>query len=340
MSRHHHERKENICLNCGAVLHGHFCHVCGQENNEPRENAWHIIRHFFEDVTHFDGKFFDSLRYVLTKPGFLAKEYTKGRRASYLNPIRMYLLYSAIFFLVTFSLLGKHEHTTPEVARFRDSLEQHNPGKRIGYSKVSIPGTDESVEYLNFGKVYPRDGARVFDSIQHSLPDTSARKLSGFDHFLYRNMARLSTVYHRDPNRFMEQLNEQFIHSLSKIFFISLPLFALLLWLMYLRQKQQYFVAHAVFAIHFYCVVFVFGILLQAINMIDVENSVVLSVLQILGMVVTVGMYVYLYAAMYQFYQQGWFKTAIKWLIQSVFFTAIFITLSLLFYINAMAHLN
>ena len=83
---------------------GHYCHNCGQENIEPKESIWHLVSHLFEDLTHFDGKFFTSLKDLILKPGFLSKEYMLGRRASYLNPIRMYLFTSAIFFLIFFSL--------------------------------------------------------------------------------------------------------------------------------------------------------------------------------------------------------------------------------------------
>ncbi len=100
------ERKEKNCLNCNASLHGRYCHICGQENLEPKETVWHLITHFFNDITHFDGKFFNTVKYLITKPGFLSKEYVVGRRASYLNPIRMYVFTSAIFFLVFFSLNG------------------------------------------------------------------------------------------------------------------------------------------------------------------------------------------------------------------------------------------
>src|SRR5258708_16144972 len=40
----------------------------------------------------------------MRKPGFLSAEYMAGRRATYLNPIRMYVFTSAIFFLIFFSL--------------------------------------------------------------------------------------------------------------------------------------------------------------------------------------------------------------------------------------------
>jgi len=97
---HAHERTEKICLNCGAHLQGRYCHVCGQENVVPKESLGQLIRHFFEDITHFDGKFFKTIKYLITKPGFLSQEYLAGRRARYLHPIRMYLFISFIFFLV------------------------------------------------------------------------------------------------------------------------------------------------------------------------------------------------------------------------------------------------
>src|ERR1035437_7465196 len=98
------QRKEKNCLNCGTQVIGNFYHDCGQENIEPKETVWHLVTHFFEDMTHFDGKFFTSLKDLMIKPGFLSKEYMIGRRVRYLNPIRMYLFTSAIFFLIFFSL--------------------------------------------------------------------------------------------------------------------------------------------------------------------------------------------------------------------------------------------
>ncbi|HRO42917.1 MAG TPA: DUF3667 domain-containing protein [Flavipsychrobacter sp.] len=101
---HQHERKEKICLNCNAGLIGRYCHSCGQENIEPKESVWHLFVHFFNDITHFDGKFFHSIKLLISKPGFLSEEYMKGRRADYLNPIRMYLFISFAFFFLQFSL--------------------------------------------------------------------------------------------------------------------------------------------------------------------------------------------------------------------------------------------
>ncbi|HXB92711.1 MAG TPA: DUF3667 domain-containing protein [Puia sp.] len=120
------ERKEKNCLNCQSTLYGRYCHVCGQENLEPKETVWHLVTHFFNDITHFDGKFFSTVKFLLKKPGFLSKEYMIGRRASYLNPIRMYVFTSAIFFIIMFSLRnGDHlvkVNETPEVKKGLSAL--------------------------------------------------------------------------------------------------------------------------------------------------------------------------------------------------------------------------
>jgi hypothetical protein len=103
------ERKEKDCLNCQTTVVGRYCHVCGQENLEPKETVWHLVQHFFNDITHFDGKFFSTVKFLLRKPGFLSAEYVAGRRASYLNPIRMYVFTSAIFFIILYSISKPEE---------------------------------------------------------------------------------------------------------------------------------------------------------------------------------------------------------------------------------------
>jgi hypothetical protein len=85
-------------------VQGRFCQVCGQENIVPKQGFWSLTRHFIYDIFHFDGKFFDTLRLLFFKPGTISKEYVLGKRMRYLDPIRMYLFTSAVFFLVFFSV--------------------------------------------------------------------------------------------------------------------------------------------------------------------------------------------------------------------------------------------
>lgn len=127
---HSKERHEKICLNCNAELTGRYCHVCGQENIEPKETVWGLVSHFFYDITHFDGKFFITTHHLVTKPGFLPKEYIRGRRASYLHPIRMYVFSSALFFLIFFAMFFK-------------------PKKWVNVNSTSTPDKVDSVKQLD-----------------------------------------------------------------------------------------------------------------------------------------------------------------------------------------------
>jgi hypothetical protein len=101
---HFDERAEKNCLNCKTEVVGRFCHVCGQENIQPKESFWHLLKHLVFHEFHYDGKFISTVKYLILKPGYLTQEYFKGKRVSYLDPIRMYIFISAFFFLVTFSL--------------------------------------------------------------------------------------------------------------------------------------------------------------------------------------------------------------------------------------------
>lgn len=125
----HHLRHDKSCLNCGATVEERFCSRCGQENLEPKESVGHLIRHFFEDLTHFDGKFFVTVKDLIIRPGFLTREYVAGRRMSYLNPIRMYIFISAVFFVVLFAgkeekAAGRQEDTGHSVNVYRGSRRQ------------------------------------------------------------------------------------------------------------------------------------------------------------------------------------------------------------------------
>lgn len=122
---HARERSEQDCLNCGTIVAGRFCQQCGQENVELKESVWDLITHFFNDITHFHGKFFSTVWHLMTKPGFLSKEYVEGRRARYLHPIRLYVFTSAFFFIIFFTLFSSKDMGTSTRSRLADSKKQY-----------------------------------------------------------------------------------------------------------------------------------------------------------------------------------------------------------------------
>ncbi len=140
---HAKERKEKNCLNCNAVVAGRFCGVCGQENIETGETFGHLAGHFVSDIFHFDGQFFSTAKYLLFKPGFLTYEYARGRRASYLNPIKMYFFVSAVFFLFFLSAYKpavKFDGDTEKNLTAKETV-QYLTGIKEGLNKMMLDGT-------------------------------------------------------------------------------------------------------------------------------------------------------------------------------------------------------
>jgi hypothetical protein len=89
------------CPNCSAELAGEYCGTCGQRRIDPQNlSARHFVRELADEIANLNSKFkiLRSLRGLLT-PGFLTAEYLDGRRQAHLNPIKLYLVCAAIFFL-------------------------------------------------------------------------------------------------------------------------------------------------------------------------------------------------------------------------------------------------
>ena len=93
------------CANCGSPLAGRYCRSCGQRSDVHAHSVGHFFHELFEALTHADSHVWATLLPLLRRPGFLTREYFAGRRARYLPPLRLYLVMSVLFFLVS-ALLG------------------------------------------------------------------------------------------------------------------------------------------------------------------------------------------------------------------------------------------
>lgn len=91
-----------VCHNCGASLAGPFCAACGQKA-QPLDPSLHDLLHdFTHEMLHVDGRIFRSVQKLLLAPGFLTVEHVEGRRARWIPPLRLYLIFSLIYFAVAF----------------------------------------------------------------------------------------------------------------------------------------------------------------------------------------------------------------------------------------------
>ena len=355
------EREEKNCLNCNAQVYGKFCHICGQENIRPKETAWHLFNHFFEDVTHFDGKFFSTLKLLITRPGFLSSEYTIGRRMNYLNPIRMYVFTSALFFLIFFSFVQKDEEgnetennqslkkITKKVRDNRDTwietaalikdsgkaapikklIEQADDGLAMlqkdstAVDKVQSISTRDIV--LQTSDNYNTIGQ--YDSVQKSVKGD--KKDSWVEQKIERKLIMARKKYGAN-NAVQKALMHKFKHSFPQILFLSLPLFALTLKLLYIRRKEFYYANHLIFSIHLYCAIFI--LLLLYFGIIALDDNLHWVILKWIGGFFIAGMFFYEYKAIRNFYQQRRFKTIIKYSLLNIlmFIVTTFLILGLL----------
>jgi Protein of unknown function (DUF3667) len=345
------ERKEKICLNCGAALHGRFCHYCGQENIEPKDSFWHLVTHFVYDIIHFDGKFFSTLKYLLFRPGFLSHEYLRGRRADYLHPIRMYVFTSAFFFLIFFSFYQKEEAI--EIKEKRDTVqevmedlqdEKARLEKKITNDTIGI-ATDKLKERLRKVEadmvMLKRDSSLVdsvkslarggftlvsldndkshrelktvmeYDSIQASLQESNR------DGFLKRAIKRqdihLNEKYKGDGSAILKAVTNKFIHFFPQMLFISLPLFGLLLLLLYVKHKQFFYVNHVIYSIHLYCALFI--IILVGLWLNSILTAIIHSEHDWIGGSFTLAGFFYIYKSMRNFYGQRRAITILKYIL-------------------------
>ena len=89
-----------VCANCGETLAGRFCSACGQQADTAAHSVGHFLWEAIEALTHADSRFWSTLRALLRKPGFLTREFFAGRRARYVQPLRLYLILSVVFFVL------------------------------------------------------------------------------------------------------------------------------------------------------------------------------------------------------------------------------------------------
>ncbi len=359
------ERKEKNCLNCNAEVMGRFCHICGQENIEPKESVFHLMSHYLQDITHFDGKFFSTLSYLIFRPGFLSWEYIRGRRISYLSPVRMYVFTSAIFFLIFFTVIGSQTEKITEPEKFNAAAFVNTLSAKIEAANAAISSAKDSaaikklkVEIIGLQqqlalaksdsiageKLFKEqlaengfisfaddkfDSRKSYDSLQKALPVRER------DNFLLRKLVEKSLEvkekYKDNPKAVQEKLIESFFHKFPQIMFLSLPFFAFSLKLLYHRHRSLFYINHLIFTIHQY--IFSYIALLFLFFCQKMATATHWGVFNVGAVLTGIAIFFYQYKAMRNFYHQRRAKTLLKFFILSIFSSFFMLLLFVLFFL-------
>jgi hypothetical protein len=295
-----------VCLNCGTKRVGKFCHHCGQKDIPRRQVIGDLISNFVEAFTNFDGKFLQTTKYLILKPGFLAIEYNKGKRETYFHPVRMYTFASFLFFLL-FVLLPNGDNDAVDAGLSKEDREE--------LAKV---GLDSNLNYndsirkkndikFSFAKEYK--DVKEYDSIQNTLAEDDRdgwvkRK------FVIRGI-ELNKRYKRDTHAFSESFGDFFKENFSTVLFFLMPLFAWLMKLLYVH-RDYFYAEHLVFTIYYYNFFYLAGALMMIFNVIPNLGTV--------SVVLGIWIFFYLLFAMKRMYGQGWGKTILKFSIFNFLF--------------------
>ena len=94
--------RRSVCPSCGTEMLGIFCYNCGEKRTTPSDYMLSkFIKQSIYFLTHFDSKLFQTTRLLVTRPGFLTKEYFEGRRIHYVKPLQLFFLLNILFFIAS-----------------------------------------------------------------------------------------------------------------------------------------------------------------------------------------------------------------------------------------------
>ncbi|HQQ98594.1 MAG TPA: DUF3667 domain-containing protein [Cyclobacteriaceae bacterium] len=90
---------ERTCITCGTTFHGRYCNRCGEKVVEPYERS---IVAFLDGLlnafTFLEGKFFRSIKLLMTKPGQLSRNIADGNQVPYMRMLNLFFVANFFYF--------------------------------------------------------------------------------------------------------------------------------------------------------------------------------------------------------------------------------------------------
>lgn len=305
MSKHH-LRSDKTCQNCGHEVPASFCSYCGQENVESRQSFGHLAGHFFEDLTHYEGRFWKTILYLIGRPAYLSKAYLAGKRNSFVPPVRLYFFISFVTFLLP--------HFLPEGKSETQQVQAH----QVTDSSAIFESNGNTLTFERGRRVY--SSVHEMDSVELTLP--KAKRMDAVTRWMQtKNIA--ASHYTKEEKH--EKLAAALLGNFPKALFIYLPLFALVLWIFHGKKRWMYF-DHAIFVIHYFCFMMLVISIINLLKVpIDLWGGVFIRGIFIYVWVGVVAWFIYyFFRAHRKMYNESWAVSALKGTITFVINAVIF----------------
>ncbi len=89
------------CTNCDIPYEGNFCPNCGEKRFTSHSlSLAHHAEETLEGLTHFDNKFFRTIKTLVTKPGEISLDNVQGRTVRFVKAFQLFLIINLIVFMV------------------------------------------------------------------------------------------------------------------------------------------------------------------------------------------------------------------------------------------------
>jgi hypothetical protein len=323
------------CENCGAELQGHWCAQCGQPAIEYRRSFRYVVADLLNEFLNWDSKFFTTIALLILKPWRLTNEFLAGKRVRYVNPLRLYLLASILFFFaVNFGAKGIHfdpskldakdraelesdlkDADLPPEARkklealLRDSLPSpaaspltHEPSPSPAPTASSDVASPQPTGSANEQKKYGKIGERpfvVFDGGKSSTP---------FERWIEARAKEKMGEKGTKMGLFVSTL----LSNLPYMMLCCIPLFAFVLKVLYIRRRIFY-IDHLIYALHIHTF-FYTAIMLIVLATIGLNRFAPGPIAGWLIALLWIAFVTQIFLSIRYVYRQGWFFSIFKFL--------------------------
>lgn len=179
------------CPNCDAELDAgdNYCAECGQRNLPSRLALGELLREVASETVELDGRVARTALPFFFRPGFLTREYVRGRRAAYTSPFRLFLAATLLWVL----------STTVAELRFGDE-ELARQGDEIHFDESVEPKTDVERWIVGVGEelaaLPPEERARrASEAFREDLPRAALLMIPVFALLLQLSFAGTGRYY-------------------------------------------------------------------------------------------------------------------------------------------------
>ena len=306
-----------LCTNCQTPLHGKFCAKCGQSQQGVDRFFLSLVAEAFDNIFSFDSRTARTLFALLFKPGFLTREYFAGRRARYIQPLRLYFIASLLFFLFLSVQNMLSETLILEIVG-DDAVTQGQQSDVEQDPTTAEQVTDKAAVNIQFegqqAKLKQAQAAiaeGTTDIHFERLTDEQNQQLS---ERLKNQLTKAATMGIEDPRSLISIA----IDIAPPVLLVLLPFFAMALKMAYIGSRR-YYTEHLILAVHNHCFVYLILLIENALKPVEA-----LFGSNFLPIAMLCWMPLYMYLSLKRVYGQGYWLTGIKFLGLGVAYIVLF----------------